>query len=96
MLNEIIQFYSLNVTIKGAQVVMACRDMKKAQEACDKIRSEANSKSVFIEKLDLSSLDSVREFATNFKAKYHRLDILINNAGNKALQISKNVFFLTF
>lgn len=31
--------------------------------------------------LDLSSLDSVRQFAKEFKNKYKKLDILINNAG---------------
>jgi NAD(P)-dependent dehydrogenase (short-subunit alcohol dehydrogenase family) len=32
-------------------------------------------------KLDLGSLESVRDFAKEFNSKYDRLDILINNAG---------------
>lgn len=32
-------------------------------------------------RLDLSDLSSVRLFANEFKSKYNRLDILINNAG---------------
>ncbi|HBX69815.1 MAG TPA: short-chain dehydrogenase, partial [Chloroflexi bacterium] len=31
--------------------------------------------------LDLSSLESIQQFAAQFKAKYERLDVLLNNAG---------------
>lgn len=36
---------------------------------------------VFVEELDLASLESVRKFAKSFQEKYNRLDILVNNAG---------------
>ena len=66
-------------------MVLACRDLKKAQKACDKIMLESNSKTVYVEQLDLSSFDSIRAFAKNFKEKFNRLDILINNAGKLIL-----------
>ena len=62
-------------------MVLACRDLKRAQEACDKIMLETDSKTVYVERVDLASMESIREFAKNFKSKFNRLDILINNAG---------------
>ena len=60
---------------------MACIEMDKALEACEKIKRESNSNTVYVEKIDLACFDSIREFVSNFKSKYKRLDILINNAG---------------
>ena len=62
-------------------MILACRDLKKAQQACDKINLETNSDKITIIKLDLASLDSIREFVEAFKSKFNRLDVLINNAG---------------
>ena len=65
----------------GIEVVMACRDLKKAKNAKQKIlKSNPEAKLVLME-IDLASLSSVRTFAENFKAKYNKLDILVNNAG---------------
>jgi NAD(P)-dependent dehydrogenase (short-subunit alcohol dehydrogenase family) len=66
---------------KGAQTILACRSMDKAQAALDQIKQEIPEASAEIMQLDLASLASVREFAETFKSRYDRLDILVNNAG---------------
>ena len=66
---------------KGATVIMACRNLQKAQPAADKIKALNPSGSVIVMELDLADLDSVRAFAAAFRARYDRLDLLINNAG---------------
>ena len=66
---------------KGAQTILACRSMDKAQLALDRIQIEIPDAQAEIMQLDLSSLESVRQFAEAFKAKYDRLDVLLNNAG---------------
>jgi NAD(P)-dependent dehydrogenase (short-subunit alcohol dehydrogenase family) len=69
----------------GAKVIIACRNMEKAEEALKKLRSEITEKSpgsVEAMKLDLCDLNSVREFVTEFKKLNIPLHILINNAGN--------------
>jgi NAD(P)-dependent dehydrogenase (short-subunit alcohol dehydrogenase family) len=66
---------------KGAQTILACRSMAKAQTALNEIQAEIPDAPAEIMELDLASLDSVRQFAAAFKAKYDRLDVLVNNAG---------------
>lgn len=66
---------------KGAAVIMACRNLDKANPKADEIRAAHPGSSVEVMELDLSNLDSVRELADAFKARHTRLDLLINNAG---------------
>jgi NAD(P)-dependent dehydrogenase (short-subunit alcohol dehydrogenase family) len=66
---------------KGAQTILACRSMEKAQAALDQIQTEIPDAPVEIMYLDLASLESVHRFADQFKAEYDRLDVLVNNAG---------------
>lgn len=80
---------ALDLANRGARVILACRDLKKAQVAADKIMLETHSRAVFVERLDLASFESIREFVKSFKAKFSRLDILINNAGFSGIPYSK-------
>jgi NAD(P)-dependent dehydrogenase (short-subunit alcohol dehydrogenase family) len=66
---------------KGAEVVLACRSVEKGKIAKDDILKENPEGKIDVFELNLMSLASVRSFAQNFKQKYSRLDILINNAG---------------
>lgn len=57
---------------KGATVVMACRNVTKAQQIAESIRGD-----VTVAPLDLGDLTSVRDFADQQTG----FDVLINNAG---------------
>lgn len=70
---------------KGATVVMAVRTLAKGEKAKADILKIHPNVSLDVMILDVSTLASVREFATAFKAKYDRLDILLNNAGVMAI-----------
>ncbi len=72
---------SLSLAKKGAKVIMACRSLKKANTAKDSIKKEVPKADIEVMEIDLSSLDSVRNFAQAYQSKYDRLDVLINNAG---------------
>lgn len=75
---------------KGDRVVMACRSLDKANAAKDQIRAEVPDANLVVLPLDVSSLDSVQEFARLFAEQVGQLDVLINNAGIVAIPLSRN------
>lgn len=66
-----------------ARVIMACRDLRGAEEAAQEIKKQAGPEQgeVVIKHLDLASLRSVRKFCDEIKDEESKIDVLINNAG---------------
>lgn len=69
------------MAMRGARVVIACRDPDKAEKAVREIQFKSHWLNVSHMKLDLANLQSVRDFCRRFLQKEKRLDVLINNAG---------------
>lgn len=65
----------------GAEVILACRNLEKGKEAADEIERRTDSNHAVVMEIDTSSQESIRKFSREFKNKYDRLDVLINNAG---------------
>ncbi|XP_034542529.1 retinol dehydrogenase 11-like [Notolabrus celidotus] len=72
---------AVDLARRGARVILACRDMDRANNAAEEVKKRSGSDKVVVKKLDLASLESVRELAKDVLASEERLDILINNAG---------------
>ncbi len=70
----------------GAEVVMACRNPAKAEQAAARVRAAVPAATLDVRVLDLADLDSVAAFADGFTG---RLDLLVNNAGLMALDESR-------
>ena len=65
----------------GAHVILACRNLTSAEEAIAKMNLRNGPGTLKAAWLDLSSLQSVRQFADKFGKENKSLDLLINNAG---------------
>jgi NAD(P)-dependent dehydrogenase (short-subunit alcohol dehydrogenase family) len=65
----------------GADVVLACRNPNKGDQALAAVRAAAPGAQARLESLDLADLGSVREFAKRIGERSGHLDLLINNAG---------------
>lgn len=70
------------LALRGARVIIACRDEGKARKAVKEIKARSHSINVLHMEVDLANMRSIREFCKTFLQKEKRLDILINNAGD--------------
>ncbi len=69
------------LSTKNPHIIMACRNIEKAEKAKASILKENPEASLEIMEIDLSKLASVKNFAKQFSGKFDKLDILFNNAG---------------
>ncbi|XP_030623119.1 retinol dehydrogenase 12 [Chanos chanos] len=74
---------------RGARIIMACRDLEKAEMARREILEDSGNQNVVVSKLDLSDTKSVREFADFINREERQVNILINNAGIMMCPYSK-------
>jgi len=72
---------TLGLAKKDILVIMACRNLEKANIAKNRILKEVPKAKLVIMQVDLRSLASVKTFAAAFIKEYKQLDYLIENAG---------------
>lgn len=65
----------------GASIIMVCRNQERGERALKYIKSKSNNESIELMLVDLSSQKAIHQFVQEFKEKYNKLDVLINNAG---------------
>jgi NAD(P)-dependent dehydrogenase (short-subunit alcohol dehydrogenase family) len=66
---------------KGASLILPVRNQEKGKNALKEIKQRFAGADVELRLMDVADLDSVRQFAEDVKKKYHKLDLLLNNAG---------------
>jgi NAD(P)-dependent dehydrogenase (short-subunit alcohol dehydrogenase family) len=72
---------SLALAGMGANLVMVSRDRERGEAARKDVMSATGNQQVELVQADLSSQDSVRRLAREFKATHDSLNVLVNNAG---------------
>ncbi len=89
---------ALALSSLGAKVVMAVRDKERGEKAQQEIIDTSGNRNTYLILCDLASIKSIKRFSEEFKSRYSRLDVLINNAGAvfNNRQITEDGFERTF
>ncbi len=66
---------------QGATVVLLSRNAQKCARVATEIQGQTGNQNIGFIATDLSSLKAVRAAAAEFRQRYSRLDVLLNNAG---------------
>ena len=74
---------------RGAKVIMLVRSLERGEVAAREIRGEGRE--IIVEKMDLSSFNSIRECASKLNIILDKIDILLNNAGVMACPLSRTI-----
>ena len=89
---------SVTLAKEGHRVVLVGRDPAKTRRTVDEVKQRSGSNEVDSLLCDFSSQTSIRALAEAYRAKYDRLDVLINNAGavNAERSVTKDGIESTF
>lgn len=71
---------------RGSRLVFAVRDTAKGEAARSRVLSHFPDANITLMRLDLGSLESVREFSRAYLERFERLDSLFLNAGVMAIE----------
>jgi len=72
---------ALGLAKMGATVVLVSRDRARGEQAQSEIKAQSDNPNIDLLLADLSSQQSIRQLADDFKQRYSQLHVLINNAG---------------
>jgi len=72
---------ALELARMGATVIMVCRNRERSLPVAETIRQATGNPAVELMIADMASQQSIRDLARDFRQKYDRLHVLVNNAG---------------
>ena len=81
---------TLELARENVKVIMACRNLHKAEAARQKILDQIPAAELQVLQLDISEPDSIASFTREFVEQVGELDLLINNAGIVGKELQRN------
>jgi len=72
---------ALGLAKLGATIVFTTRDNLKGEKTKKELIAATNNKDIHMLKCDLASFESIKNCCKEYKSKYAKLHVLINNAG---------------
>lgn len=72
---------TLEIAKRGATIAMVCRDAQRAEKARQEIVKQTNNDKIEIFLCEFGEQSQIHSLANNLKARYERIDVLLNNAG---------------
>jgi len=72
---------ALGLARQGAQLILVCRNQSKGEAAQAALAAATGQSAIDLLTADLASLADVRRLAGTIKARYGRVEVLVNNAG---------------
>jgi NAD(P)-dependent dehydrogenase (short-subunit alcohol dehydrogenase family) len=77
------------LALRRAHVVVAARDLERGRRVAEEIGDEAANPRVEAVEVDVASRASVRRFAEDFRKRFTKLHVVVNNAGCVSMQKRK-------
>jgi len=81
---------ALELADLGASLILLSRNEKKGEKICEEIKKINNNVQVKFIKINISSMNEVRNVSERIKTDFDRIDVLINNAGARFDKYFKN------
>lgn len=75
------KYEAMYFAYKQATIILACRNLKKANSVKEELLREVPTAKLDIIQLDLSDFNSIDSFNKELRKKYKKIDVLVNNAG---------------
>ncbi len=72
---------ALGLAKMGATIVFTSRDDIKGEKTKKELIAKTNNKNIHMLNCDLASFESIKNCCNEFKSKFYKLHVLINNAG---------------
>lgn len=72
---------ALDLAKMGTEVIIVGRNENKTRRVLDELKTASGSDRLDMLIADLSSIEQIRRAADEFRGRYERLDVLLNNAG---------------